>query len=92
MPLIEWMTVRLDVSENEWRRHNKDRKSQRTGCVRPLDTRKRNRTLGLGKTARPSRAHVQAIGLNAETKKLVLRTSLRESLAPMTYLHRIGGG
>src|ERR1700719_753002 len=50
------MTVRLDVSENEWRRHNKDMEPQRTGCVRPLHTRKRNRTLGLRKTALASRA------------------------------------
>jgi hypothetical protein len=24
LPFIEWTTVRLDVSENEWCRHNKD--------------------------------------------------------------------
>jgi hypothetical protein len=69
LPLIEWITVRLDVSENEWRRHNKDMEPQRTGSVPPLHTRKRNRTLGLRKTTRRSCVHVQTIGLNAEPKK-----------------------
>ena len=69
MPLIEWIIVRLDVSGNEWRRHNKDMEPQRRGSVPPLHTRKRNRTLGLRKTTLGSRVHVQPVGLNAETKK-----------------------
>jgi hypothetical protein len=52
LPLLEWITVRLDVSENQWRRHNKGMEPQRTGRVPPLHTRRRNRTLGLRKTTR----------------------------------------
>ena len=68
MPLIEWMTVRLDVSEDEWRR-NKDMEPQRRGSVPPLHTRKGNTTLGLSKTTLGGGVHVQPVGLNAETKK-----------------------
>src|ERR1700723_2177849 len=63
------MTVRLGVSENEWCRHNKDMEPQRTGSVSPIDTRKRNRTLGPRKTTLGARVHVQPVGLNAEAKK-----------------------
>src|SRR6266436_6057155 len=63
------MTVRLDVSENEWRRHNKDMEPQRRGSVLPLHIWKRNRTLGLRKTTLGVGVHVQPVGLNAETKK-----------------------
>jgi hypothetical protein len=74
LPFIEWMTVRLDVSENDWRRHDKDMEPQRTGSVPPLDTRKRNRTLGRRKTTlgvgvHVQPVHVQPVGLNAEAKK-----------------------
>src|SRR5258706_10374522 len=62
------MTVRLDVSENEWRRH-KDMEPQRRGSVLPLHIWKRNRTLGLRKTTLEVGVHVQRVGLNAETKK-----------------------
>src|SRR5258708_8771302 len=62
------MTVRLDVSENEWRRH-KDMQPQRRGSVLPLHIWKRNRTLGLRKTTLGVGVHVQRVGLNAETKK-----------------------
>ena len=62
------MTVRLDVSEDEWRR-NKDMEPQRRGSVPPLHTRKGNRTLGLSKTTLGGGVHVQPVGLNAETKK-----------------------
>ena len=68
--LVEWMTIRLDVSENEWRRHNKDMEPQRTGCVRPLHTRKRNRTLGLRKTARPiARAECRDKKMSAPSRR-----------------------
>src|SRR5216684_8160708 len=50
------MTVRLDVSENEWRRHNKDMEPQRRGSVPPLHTRKLKRTLDLSKTTLGSRS------------------------------------
>src|SRR5580693_751479 len=63
------MTVRLDVSEDEWRRPNEDMKPQRRGSVPALDTRKRNRTLALSKTTLGVKVHVQPVGLNAETKK-----------------------
>src|SRR5271170_5865049 len=62
------MTVRLDVSENEWRR-NKGMEPQGRGSVSPLRTRRRNRILGLRKTTLRLRVHVQPVGLNAETKK-----------------------
>src|SRR6266481_5919900 len=63
------MTVRLDVSENEWRRHNKGMEPQGRGSVLPLHIWKRNRTLGLRKTTLGVGVHVQPVGLNAETKK-----------------------
>jgi hypothetical protein len=69
LPLIEWMTVRLDVSENEWRRHNKDMEPQRRGSVPPLHPWKLKRTLDLNKTTLGVGVHVQPVGLNAETKK-----------------------
>ncbi len=68
MPLIEWMTVRLDVSENGWRRRNKEMEPQRRGSVAPPHTRRRNRTSGLRETTLRLRAHVHPVGLNAETK------------------------
>src|SRR5580692_9402296 len=63
------MTVRLDVSEDEWRRPNEDMKPQRRGSVPPLHPRKRNRTLALSKTTLGVKVHVHPVGLNAETKK-----------------------
>ena len=69
MPLIEWMTVRLAVSENEWRRHNKDMEPQGRGNVPALRTRKRKKRLGLSKSTLESRVHVKTVGLNAKTKK-----------------------
>ena len=36
LPLIEWITVRLDVSEDEWRRRNKNMEPQGRGSVSPL--------------------------------------------------------
>ena len=69
MPLIQWITVRLDVSEDEWRRRNKDMEPQGRGSVPAFRTRRRNRALGLRKTTLRSRVHVQTVGLNAETKK-----------------------
>src|SRR5580658_1641203 len=61
------MTVRLDVSENEWRRHNKDMEPQRTGSVPPR--RKRNRTLGLRKTTLGVGVHVQPSWAECRGKK-----------------------
>src|SRR5258707_3484091 len=69
MPLIQWTTVRLVVSEKDWRRHDSEMEPQGRGSVSPLRTRRRNRALGLSKTTLRSRVHVQTVGLNAATKK-----------------------
>jgi len=68
LPLIQWTTVRLVVSENDWRRHDSEMEPQ-GGSVSPLRTRRPNRALGLSKTTLRSRVHVQTVGLNAATKK-----------------------
>jgi ribosomal protein S26 len=64
------MTVRLDVSEDEWRRRNQGREPQGRGNVPALRTRERNKRLGRSKTTLESRVQVQTVGLNAETKKI----------------------
>src|SRR5712691_10843397 len=69
LPLIQWTTVRLVVSENDWRRHGSEMEPQGRGSVSPLRTRRRNRALGLSKTTLRSRVHVQTVGLKAATKK-----------------------
>jgi hypothetical protein len=49
----------LQVSENEWRRHNKEMEPQGRGSVSPLYTRRRNRTLDLRKTTLKESEHVK---------------------------------
>src|SRR5258708_35543281 len=66
---MQWTTVRLVVSENDWRRHDSQMEPQGRGSVSPARTRRRNRALGLSKTTLRSRVHVQTVGLNAATKK-----------------------
>jgi hypothetical protein len=70
LPLIKWITVRLDVSEDEWRRRNQAMEPQRRASAPALHTRKRNKRLGLRKTTLGSRVYVQPVGLNAETKSV----------------------
>src|SRR4029077_1800094 len=79
------MTVRLDVSEDEWCR-NKDMEPQRRGSVPPLHTRKGNRTLGLSKTTLGGGVHVQPVGLNAETKKDRHRADGERCLLTFPYI------
>jgi hypothetical protein len=55
LPLIQWTTVRLVVSENDGRRHDSEMEPQGRGSVSPLRTRRRNRTLAL-RSARLFRA------------------------------------
>jgi hypothetical protein len=68
LPLIQWTTVRLVVSENDWRRHDREMEPQRRGSVSPLRTQRPNRATRLRRTTLRSRVHVQTVGLNAETK------------------------
>jgi hypothetical protein len=86
LPLLEWMTVRLDVSEDEWRRHNQDMEPQRRGSVPPLHSRKRNRTSGLSKTTLEVGVHLQPVGLNAETKKDRHRADGKRCLLTFPYI------
>ena len=60
MPLLQWTTVRLVVSENDGRRHHSEMEPQGRRSVTPLSTRRRNRSQGLG-------VHAQTVGLNALT-------------------------
>lgn len=68
LPLIQWTTVRLVVSENDWRRHDSEMEPQGRGNISPLPARRRNRTRSLSKTTLEARGHVQTVGLNAERK------------------------
>jgi hypothetical protein len=70
LPLIPWTIIRLDVSENDWRRHESEMDHREEESFSPLRTRRRTMTLGLRKATLRSRVHVQAVGLNAEPKKV----------------------
>src|SRR6266478_5535090 len=83
------MTVRLDVSEDEWRRHNQDMEPQRRGSVPPLHSRKRNRTSGLSKTTLEVGVHLQPVGLNAETKKDRHRADGKRCLLTFPYIGHV---
>src|SRR5260221_8848878 len=80
------MTVRIDFSEAEWRRHNQDMEPQRRGSVPPLHSRKRNRTSGLSKTTLEVGVHLQPVGLNAETKKDRHRADGKRCLLTFPYI------
>jgi hypothetical protein len=69
LPLIAWTTVRLVVfQKNDGRRHNSEMEPQGRTIASPFHTRRRSKTFRLGKTTLRVRVHVQAVGLNAETK------------------------
>jgi len=66
LPLIKWITVRLDVSETNGAVTTRKWNHGKRKSVSPLTATKR---IGcLRKTTLESRAHVQTVGLNAETK------------------------
>ena len=70
MPLIKWITVRLDVSETNGAVANKGMEPQGRRRISPFRVTKRSTKLRrLSKTTR-LRVHVQTVGLNAETKKV----------------------
>ena len=83
MPLIEWTIVRLVVSENDGRRHNSEMEQERR--IDSLSRMpRRTKTFHLGKTTRRVRVHVQAVGLNAEEKKIGIEP--KESTLLLTFL------
>ena len=64
-----WTTIRLVVfQKNDGRRHNSEMEPQGRTIDSPFHTRRRSKTFRLGKTTLRVRVHVQAVGLNAETK------------------------
>jgi hypothetical protein len=65
---LEWTIVRLVVSEKRWRRHNSEMEPQGRTIASPFHARRRCQTFRTGKTTLRLRVHVQAVGLNAETK------------------------
>ena len=78
MPLIKWITVRLDVSETNGAVANKGMEPQGRRRTSPFRVTKRSTKLRrLSKTTR-SRVHVQTVGLNAETKKVSAPSRRRE--------------
>jgi hypothetical protein len=85
LPLIQWTTVRLVVSENDWRRHDSAMEPQGGGNISPLPARRRNRTRSLSNTTLEARVHVQTVGLNAETKKCRHRADGEECLLTFPF-------
>jgi hypothetical protein len=69
LPLIQWTTIRLVVSENDWRRHDRKMEPREEKSLSSLCTRRRTRAFGPRKVTLRSKIHLQPVGLNAEAKR-----------------------